>query len=219
MTDDAPRDGDRAEDTKAQDERSNRSRGELLAQCAVAPTTRHGIVCQAFSAPVMGDEAYWGDFTAALGERCGKAGTGDRRVVSDMLIAQAVTLDTVFTEMLRRFGVNLVEYPQAAERYMHLALKAQANSRATLEALARLHQPREQTVKHVHVNPGGQAVVADEFHHHTGGQNAESVDQPHACGTALPGPDAARDGVPLSRHEGKEAVPAAWREVNRGAEG
>ncbi|OYU35259.1 MAG: hypothetical protein CFE35_09710 [Novosphingobium sp. PASSN1] len=43
-------------------------------------------------------------------------------------------------------------------RYMRLALKAQAACRSTLEALARLHQPREQTVKHVHVSEGGQAV-------------------------------------------------------------
>lgn len=60
--------------------------------------------------------------------------------------------------------MNLGEYPQAMERYTRLALKAQGNCRATLEALAKLHQPREQTVKHVHVNEGGQAVVADHFH-------------------------------------------------------
>jgi hypothetical protein len=34
-----------------------------------------------------------------------------------------------------------------------------------LEALAKLHQPREQTVKHVHVNEGGQTVVTDHFRH------------------------------------------------------
>jgi hypothetical protein len=68
---------------------------------------------------------------------------------------------------------------------MRLALKAQANCRATLETLGKLHQPREQTVKHVHVNEGGQAVVADHFHQHTGGkENGQSSEQPYATGTA-----------------------------------
>lgn len=68
---------------------------------------------------------------------------------------------------------------------MRLALKAPSASRTTLEALAKLHQSREQTVRHVHVNQGGQAAVADRFHHHAGGsENAESVKQSHATGPA-----------------------------------
>ncbi|MFZ4380578.1 MAG: hypothetical protein ACOYO0_01265 [Sandarakinorhabdus sp.] len=87
-----------------------------------------------------------------------------------------------------------------------------------MEALAKLHQPPEQTVRHVHVNEGGQAIVADQFHHHAGGlQNAESVKQSHATGAAgqsaaLPGPDAGRDGVPIASGEGAEAVPDARRD-------
>src|SRR3546814_3872668 len=45
--------------------------------------------------------------------------------------------------------------------------------------------PREQTVKHVHVNEGGQAVVADHFHQHTGDrENGKSVKQSDATGAA-----------------------------------
>src|SRR3546814_2968257 len=91
---------------------------------------------------------------------------------------------------------------------MRLALKAQAACRSTLEALARLHQPREQTVKHVHVNEGGQAVVADHFHQHTGDrENGKSVKQSDATGAAgtiaaLPSPDPLGNGVPIpSRSE------------------
>ena len=102
----------------------------------------------------------------------------------------------MFTEFARRVGINMGQYLEAAERYMRLALKAQGNCRATLEALARLHQPREQTVKHVHVNEGGQAVVADQFHHHTGvSENGKSIKQSDATGAtgdmrraASPGP-------------------------------
>lgn len=93
-----------------------------------------------------------------------------------------------------------------------------AQSRATLEALAKLHQPREQTVRHVHVNEGGQAVIANQVHHHAGGiENGESVEQSHAPGApnaiaALPGPDPLRDGVPVPSGSRAEAVPHARRD-------
>ena len=100
---------------------------------------------------------------------------------------------------------------------MRLALKAQANSRATMEALAKLHQPREQTVRHVHVNEGGQAVIADQFHHHAGGrENGQTADQPHATGAgatgsgpAMLGHDAQGSGVPIPGNQGAEQVPDA----------
>lgn len=85
-----------------------------------------------------------------------------------MLLSQVVSLDTIFTDMARRAALNNGQYPDATERYLRLAFKAQSNSWATLEALAKLHQPREQTVRHVHVdNRGGQAVIADTVN--TGG--------------------------------------------------
>lgn len=100
---------------------------------------------------------------------------------------------------------------------MRLALKAQAQSRATLEALAKLHQPREQTVRHVHVdNRGGQAVIAKTVN--TGGQgNAEPAGQAHATGTAgsgtaLPGADALGWGIPVAAGEEPEAVLDARRD-------
>ena len=83
----------------------------------------------------------------------------------------------------RRAANNMGEYINATERYGRLALKAQSNCRATLEALAKLHQPREQTMRHVHVNEGAQAVVADHLHNHTGAaENGKSVKQSHATG-------------------------------------
>ena len=104
-------------------------------------------------------------------------------------------------------------------------MKAQAQSRATLEALTKLHQPREQTVRHVHVNEGGQAVIADQFHHHAGGQeNGKIDDQSHATGAAgigaaLLGADPFGNGVPIPSREGPEAVPYARGHESRCASG
>jgi hypothetical protein len=68
------------------------------------------------------------------------------------------------------------------------------------------------------VNEGGQAIVANQFHHHARGlKNAESVKQSHATGTAgqsapLPRPDAGGDGVPITGGEGAQAVQDARRD-------
>jgi seryl-tRNA(Sec) selenium transferase len=124
----------------------------------------------------------------------------------------------MFTELARRAALNMGEYINAAERYGRLALKAQSNCRATLETLAKLHQPREKIVKHVHVNEGGQAIVADVFHHHAGGhKNAESANQSHAAQTAstsaaLPCPDASGNRVPIASGKGETAMQDARRD-------
>jgi len=70
-------------------------------------------------------------------------------------------------------------------------------------------------VKHVHINDGGQAVVADQFHLH-GGKNGKSSKQSHATGeagggAALLGEDSQGIGVPISSDERPEKVPDARR--------
>ena len=178
------------------------------------------------AARIAGVLTLWADFDD-YAERLMVA--GDRAVAGDLgfasrtLAAQAITLDAMFTELARRSAANMREYINAADRYARLALKAQANSRATLEALAKLHQPREQTVRHVHVNEGGKAVIVDQFNHQRGAaENAQSVEQPHATGTgaagtgpALPSPDPIGPAVPIASREGEGALPNARRQEQR----
>lgn len=165
------------------------------------------------------------DYADNLIAKAEKAALGDLAMASRMLATQAVTLDAMFAELARRCAMNMGDYINASERYGRLALKAQSNCRATLEALAKLHQPREQTVRHVHVNEGGQAVIADQFHHHAGGhRNAESAEQPHTAGTgaagsgpAMLGHDEAGNGLPVPRDQRCEAMPDARRQGQRRA--
>lgn len=163
------------------------------------------------------------DYADNLIAKADKAASGDLAMASRMLATQAVTLDAMFAELARRCAMNMGDYINASERYGRLALKAQSNCRATLEALAKLHQPREQTVRHVHVNEGGQAVIADQFYHHAGGhRNAESAEQPHAArtgaagsGPAMLGHDEAGNGLPVPGNQGREAMPDARRQGQR----
>ena len=189
---------------------------KALARVTFDPLCRHEILASSFASKAFGDRcAPLVDRLEVLDGELEKAANGNLNLASRILASQAVSLDVLFTEMARRSGNNMGQYPDAADRYMRLALKAQSNCRATLEALARLHQPREQTVRRVHVNEGGQAVIADQFHHHTGGkENGKSAEQPHAQsprGPALPCPDPLRDGVPITSRERPKTVQDARR--------
>ena len=158
-----------------------------------------------------------------LSDQAKAAGKGDLTHHRKMLAAQADALNAIFTEMARRAAANMGEYINATQLYLRLGLKAQAQCRSTIETLESMTSGHVQTVKHVHVNEGGQAVIADEFHHHTGGQeNGQSDRQPHApgaCdlgyGTALPSPDPLGPAVPLSSDTGQTALPNARRQGKR----
>lgn len=228
-----------ARKSKAQAEQSNElkvSKREdektsvATARAILGPNFRHGMAVSRVMASHLGEADFapgLGDYADAIGEFGDKAEKGDLAFASRMLAAQALTLDNIFAEMARRMALNMGEYLGATETYARIALKAQANSRTTLEALAKLHQPREQTVRHVHVNEGGQAVIADEFHHHAGGQRiAGSFGQPQAieggasvADPALPCPDPIGEAVPVPGGEGKPAVQNARRQGKRRAEG
>ncbi|MFN2099429.1 hypothetical protein [Altererythrobacter sp. MF3-039] len=193
---------------------------KTVARLSLRPGVRHAQVAGSAAGYLFGDTNTPSimDNTEVLAEILKSAKCGDKELSSQLLAAQAVTLDALFTELAMRSKQNMGQYFDAAERYMRLALRAQSNCRTTLEALARLHQPREQTVKHVQVNEGGQAVVADQFHQHRGeGQNAKSDEQSHATGTAGTGPamlgaDTEGNGVPISSGERSEAVQDARRD-------
>jgi hypothetical protein len=198
---------------------------ETMARVFTSPAARHGAVASSFIDKTFGKlpgEPKFDDYGRAIVAKAEKAGKGDLALASEMLLAQAISLDAMFTELARRCAMNMGEHILASERYGRLALKAQSNSRAALEALARLHQPREQTVRHVHVNEGGQAVIADQFHNHAGGsENAKNYKQSHATGaasesTALPSPDPFGNGVPISGGEGEAAMQDARRDQSGG---
>ena len=194
--------------------------GRTLARVTLDPQTRNASLAMTFGTQMFGDQ-YLPEImetSAVLGEEIQKAMKGDLSLATRMFTSQAFALDTLFTEMARRSGLNMGQYPDAADRYMRLALKAQGACRTTLEALVKLHQPREQTVKHVHVNSGGQAVVADTIHQHKGGYvNAKTDKQCLATATdgtsaALPSPDPFGNGVPIPSRDGQEAVQDARRD-------
>lgn len=199
--------------------------GRALARVVFDPGARHAYLAMGYGSQLFGDQLSPDvvEMTEALAEVLGTTSQGDLTTASRLLTAQAVSLDAMFTELARRSFNNMGQYADTSERYMRLALKAQSSCRSTLEALARLHQPREQTVKHVHVNDGGQAVVADHFHTHggRGALNEKSNERSHATTVtaseraALPGAD--EGGITVSVPDGQGEAQMSHARGARGA--
>lgn len=206
--------------------KADRCDADVMSRMLVHPYLRHGVVASGLSNSAFGKVAgnpQFDDFSKVIKERAVEVQKGELTMATELLTAQALSLDAMMTELMRRSTINFGDYPLAAERYARLAFKAQSNCRATLEALAKLHRPREQTVRHVHVNEGGQAVVTDNFHHHRGGiENEQSGGQPHTTRTAgqsaaLPSPDPLGNGVPIPSREEPQKVSNARGQRKRRA--
>ncbi|MFB1490874.1 MULTISPECIES: hypothetical protein [unclassified Thiocapsa] len=93
----------------------------------------------------------WGKFAGASDADIGQVAIGLMKQTADihkgklgdieaMLFSQAATLETLFTSLLRR--ADKQDYLDQFKCYLGLALKAQAQSRATLETLAEMKAPR-----------------------------------------------------------------------------
>ena len=97
---------------------------------------------QRFALGIAGEEL---DLTA-MHERMAvtarDAASGDLGALERMLSGQAQTLNIMFTELARRAAMNMGEHLEATETYLRLALKAQAQSRATVQTLVEAKQPR-----------------------------------------------------------------------------
>ena len=185
-----------------------------LAEVALDPAAHGMATAQDFTKNAFGKQSVT-DTYQIVQEAIAAAEKGDHSRQRAMLAGQSIALNTIFTEMARRAACNMGEHLKATELYMRLAFKAQAQCRATVEALDRLTNGHVQTVKHVHVAEGGQAVIADQFHNHDGGlKNGQIAEQPHGTGPvgtspALYGPDPFGSGVPISGDQGQEAMPVA----------
>jgi hypothetical protein len=84
---------------------------------------------------------------------------GDLSALERTLTAQALSLNAIFAELARVAQSNLFKVPSVAERYLRLALKAQGQSRATVETLAAMKNPPVVFARQANINNGGQQQV------------------------------------------------------------
>jgi hypothetical protein len=102
-------------------------------------------------------EADLGGLIEDLDKRIDKITAGDMSSVEAMLFGQAKVLETMFTSLARRAANN--DGLKQFQVNLTLALKAQAQCRSTLEALAEIKNPRPvQFVKQANMTTGPQQV-------------------------------------------------------------
>ena len=114
-------------------------------------------VMQSYQKNVMGSDVDFEVLVKGIMEICSQVKGGDLQTMEAMLVSQATALQTIFTDLARKAQAQT--YQKHYEAYLGLALKAQAQSRATISALVDLKYPRHATfVKQANIAHGPQQV-------------------------------------------------------------
>lgn len=139
------------------DDESGKSRPRKIAELGLSSVVTNTVTASNFAKGSFG-ALDLSESISVMNEKIAKVKAGDMSEVEATLIAQAVTLDTVFNELARRAALNMGEHLTATETYLRLAFKAQAQCRATLETLAEVKNPRQATFVHQQNIAGQQQV-------------------------------------------------------------
>ena len=106
-----------------------KTNARAVAESVVTGTLVNAVLTKRFTS-ALPDEML--DLTECMGvivATVGEVQAGDLRAGEALLTGQAVALNAIFTELARRSALNMGEHMGAAESYMRLALKAQAQAR------------------------------------------------------------------------------------------
>ena len=109
-------------------------------QYLTSPELSNGVVMERMVGKLVTDLTLT-DFIEANVKRGKAVNDGDLSEVERMLVGQAHALQAMFMSLLNR--AQSQEYLKQYSTYMGLALKAQAQSRATIQALTELKYPRQ----------------------------------------------------------------------------
>lgn len=130
---------------------SNKERTALASKLALKPSANGAAVVEAYSKGSFG-EADINVLIDELRTQFDKVENGDLQYCESMLVGQANALQSIFVSLARR-AVNQ-EYLSQYETYLRLALKAQNQSRMTLETLATIKNPPVVFAKQANINQG-----------------------------------------------------------------
>lgn len=136
------------------------------------------------------------------------AGCGaENEMQATIAVQMALTNDAAMRAL---WSVGIMD----VETCSNIANKLLRTFAALAETLNKLQRGGTQIVKHIHVNEGGQAIVADTFNHTGGsGKTAEQTHATEGAGgrPALPGANPLGNGVPIPRRQRKGEVQNARR--------
>lgn len=120
---------------------ANETEAQTMARLALSPSFQACAIAGKYLKQVAGEL----DVTAiyqGIGKQAAVVAAGDLLPAEAMLFNQAQSLQAIFTSLADRAALNAGQYLGATETYLRLALKAQAQCRATLETLAAIKYPQ-----------------------------------------------------------------------------
>lgn len=126
-------------------------------QLAMSSEIQSAAVMQSYQKNIMGSDVDLEALFKGIMDTCSQVNGGNLQTMEAMLVSQATALQTIFTDLARKAQAQT--YQKQFEVYLGLALKAQAQSRATISALVDLKYPRQATfVKQANIAHGPQQV-------------------------------------------------------------
>lgn len=139
-------------------DQDTKPRARLLAELGLSAVLANTMTTRTFAKAAAGELDITEAF-AVMNEKTRAVQAGDLAGLEETLTAQAVALNGIFNEMARRTAANMGEYINAAEIYLRLGLKAQAQCRATVQTLFEMKNPQPVAfVKQANIANGPQQV-------------------------------------------------------------
>ncbi len=132
---------------------AEKTRTVLPHEVLVSPTIQNAGAIQSWGKYVGAPD--FSLLVASLSEKVGMVQDGDMKPAEAMLYGQAMALQTIFAHLARRAATN--DGVKQFQVNMTLALKAQAQCRSTLEALALIKNPMPY-IKQANITNGPQQV-------------------------------------------------------------
>ena len=137
--------------------KKGQTEGQVFAAAALKSSYNAAYVMDAYQSNTVGDGVDINGLIEGLQNSTTSVNGGDLSSLEAMLVGQATALQSIFTSLARRASHQ--QYQKHYESFLSLALKAQAQSRATISALVDLKYPRQSTfVKQANISNGPQQV-------------------------------------------------------------
>ena len=129
---------------------------ERYAKISLSASFMSAAIADSFTSALLPD-AKLADVASELGDKISIIQNGNMKPIEAMLIGQAQALQTMFVT-LGRMATTKTDL-QHYTAFMNMALKAQSQSRATIQALTELKYPKQATfVKQANIAGGNQQV-------------------------------------------------------------
>jgi len=132
------------------------NQNEINASHSVSASIMSAATAEPFNKALFPDVGIY-DLTVALNGKIKAVQGGDMSAIEAMLVGQAQALQIIFASLGRK-AANMTQLNQYTA-FMGMALKAQSQSRATIQALIELKYPKHATfVKQANISHGHQQV-------------------------------------------------------------